>query len=230
MTGRRRKRDPKKWRAAFLRMTFRRNTLRTFDDLMEHLSVMERSVVQAREDAEKWLKDMESKISSDEEAEQHGERIFEHEHYFQHVHPSNVRYSFIFLLTTVMETQLNRYCRMVQEEKGKKLSLCDLSDRGITRARKYLDKVLEMYPANSANWTDIDTLIKVRNAITHANGEVAEFKEKKFLKDLARQGIGVNIDKGRLELERNFCWDMLKAGEELFRDLFSKKKRKSLNR
>ncbi|HRD70516.1 MAG TPA: hypothetical protein PK657_10255 [Legionella sp.] len=93
--------------------------------------------------------------------------------------PNLFRKSALLTLYGEFENLLNNLCNDLKKEKKLKLSFNDMSDRGIDRARKYLEKVAGIKVVNQSSWEKIKQLQELRNLIAHNNGLVKD-KEKYY--------------------------------------------------
>ena len=132
-----------------------------------------------------------------------------------------MRYSFVVFLQIVLETRLARFCSSIQQERQLPLKESELRGSSLDRAKTFLVKLAGMPLATPPAWNKLRDLQKVRDCIVHANGYVAESRDKKDLEGLAGTGLGMSIDDcGRLAISKDFCVFGLSQVEELFRDLF----------
>jgi len=144
----------------------------------------------------------------------------EHQEIFGDIYPRHLRYSFLFLLNSLIEAHLNDYCRYLADCAGIDITLNDLQGQGIERARKYLDKVLGVLSSQDTIWEPILRLNKVRNAAAHCGGDISDSRDKTYLEDLANRGLGIAIDSGdRIVVSEEFCSDCIKGMMQLFSKL-----------
>ena len=93
--------------------------------------------------------------------------------------PNRLRGSLFVTVMFILEHRLNEFCVMCQKASGSRLVLNDMADKGIYRARKYLNKVFEInFPDSPAFWEKIDIFQIIRNAIAHNDGNVNQEVDK----------------------------------------------------
>ena len=125
-------------------------------------------------------------------------------------------YSQFLVAYAFFEKSLNDICATAKTERNSPLSLKDLSDQGITRARNYLVKVAGFSgPFETVSWQEVKLLAEVRNAIMHRNGLVDNSPDDPtslFVRLAARAETGITLEvPGQLEPQINFGEQFLNA-------------------
>ncbi|MDO8886079.1 hypothetical protein [Candidatus Oleimmundimicrobium sp.] len=137
--------------------------------------------------------------------------------------PLIFRNSLFVLSYSTIENFLNRYCKRAKEACGLKLTLNDLKDGGIERAKNYLKKVAEIDFPENGEWAEIKHYNRIRNFIVHNDGKLDDSKkaekvekyiEKSDLLDLEKSKINGKVVKKTIVLKRGFCEEVLKTIKE----------------
>lgn len=86
-----------------------------------------------------------------------------------------MRMSLFLSLYAFLESILNEICIFEQIQRDIKLSVSELSHKGIERSKVYFNKVIEIdFPSNSHNWQKIKNYQKLRNHLTHKGLQLTE--------------------------------------------------------
>jgi hypothetical protein len=74
---------------------------------------------------------------------------------------------------SLFERHLNDVCKILEKDASIKISLTDLTGKGIERAKIFLTKVIGIANVfDSTEWHEIQNYSKVRNILVHASGEL----------------------------------------------------------
>jgi hypothetical protein len=99
------------------------------------------------------------------------------------VFPDILRRSWFILCYSFLEDILNRLCKYLHRTNSLKLSLNDISGKGIFRARTFLEKVACIeFPDDEPIWEDIIVFNYIRNFIIHNNSRMEEGKWARAIK------------------------------------------------
>ena len=112
--------------------------------------------------------------------------------------------SFVVILFSIIEMGMNELCQAAKHDKNLNLDYKDVANRGIVRAKIYLEKVANVnLNTSGTSWQEISCLIKIRNAIVHNDGWVNDklSKDARFLQHL-RNGT-LELDKKVFALPTN---------------------------
>lgn len=138
-----------------------------------------------------------------------------------------LRRSLFSYIYSVIENMLNDLCNSERESKKLKLSLSDLSGKGIERAKNYLKKVAEIqFPAESGEWQELKVYNLVRNCLVHREGELGDSNDDRTIREWALRCpdcLEVKHDVvGRefLEIKRDLCYRALEVVRQFFRQLY----------
>jgi hypothetical protein len=141
-------------------------------------------------------------------------------------------FSFIISIYTLIEKYLNQICKAFGISKNIPITCKDLYGDGVTRAKKYLEKLCDINFDNKDS-EFLNVINAIRNVIAHEYGELDNTTEKniekihKFSQNvpgcIIRQTMiyadekGQTIDaKEEIELEFSFVEYCLEQGEKLF--------------
>lgn len=86
-------------------------------------------------------------------------------------------------LFSFYENSLNTLCEVYQEHMSLDVGFRDMADKGLTRARLYLIKIVGLsFPTNS-DWATILKIQRIRNNVVHSYSEIQE-TDKDLLSDI----------------------------------------------
>jgi hypothetical protein len=110
-----------------------------------------------------------------------------------------IRISFIMLLFSFIESNLDQICDLISERKHLPISRQDLSGGVLASAKKYFKVFGNFNHDNITMWPTIEGLYDVRNIFSHAGGNVLKSKlgSRSRLNNLLKMDIGLS--------ERNDC-------------------------
>ena len=197
------------------------DTERAISALRKYLAVMEVQIQEVRRSERAAIETDRPQNGDDEDLQLFWNQQQALEDLFDRDLCPAMRYSFIVLLHTVLETRLRAFCREVQRERSIPVTLGDLRGSPIDQACTYLGKLAALGVGNLPDWQQLRTIQKVRDCIVHAYGYVAESRNEKDIRQLASQNMNLTIDgDGRLAPTRTFCEECLSCLERLFHSLF----------
>jgi hypothetical protein len=127
--------------------------------------------------------------------------------------------SFFVAIYFYLESELTRYCRILEKENPEMLLLSDLAGAGIVKSMIYLVKVQRIeYSLNSPEWEKIQKYGVLRNCIVHNQGKVDEVlnddQRKKLLEFIKRKNSKLKLEDTRCILDKDFCLDALNTIEK----------------
>lgn len=97
--------------------------------------------------------------------------------------PNTHRRSTLVSLFSFYENSLNTLCEVYRDHMSLDVGFRDMADKGITRAKLYLIKIVGLsFPTNS-NWATILKIQRIRNNIVHSYSEIQK-TEKDLLSDI----------------------------------------------
>jgi len=133
-----------------------------------------------------------------------------------------VRISFIMLLFSCFEKNIDRICDAVKEKKKLQISRSDLSGGLIKSAKKYLQVFGHFDHSYIEEWASIEGLYDIRNAFVHGGGNIkkSHLGSNKRLNNLVNMGIGLTKHKDQLSIvDSEFCYFALDSMIKLFKEL-----------
>ena len=124
---------------------------------------------------------------------------------FTETFPTRERSAGLITLFGWFEFHLNRLCILCEKHKKVKISYQDINGKGIDRAIKYLEKVIELeIPKNTQNRENIQIIKKIRNAFIHNDWEIIEGKEKEIMAFIKKQPSYISIKNKRITINNWF--------------------------
>jgi len=124
--------------------------------------------------------------------------------------PQYQRKACFLMIFSILEEDLNQFCKTITVEQKLRISLSDISDRGIERAKTYLSKVVGIeFPETSAEWEKIKIFRNIRNVLVHAAGyldeENAEHGKVKRFSEQKDSGLSVeHYARDQINMEPEF--------------------------
>lgn len=83
------------------------------------------------------------------------------------------RKSTLVSIYSFLEDSLNSLCKHLYSMHKYPITLDDLAGKGIVRAKVYLEKLAKVdFSKINTEWTDLSTLIRIRNCIIHCDGDI----------------------------------------------------------
>lgn len=165
------------------------------------------------------------KINSDPDLKYQLDEYFSEEfHVIENVYLKTFRYSVVVGIYSVLEVCLNDLCRYMQRSNNLTLTLEDLKDDGIQRAKTYLTKVCSIeFPADSHEWNEIQKLNLFRNCIIHAQGNVDKVKSTSKLRNTITNTTGVDFKSDRyLSFEKSYIETVIENVKKLLNLIYEK--------
>ncbi len=133
--------------------------------------------------------------------------------------PSLQRRSALLTIYGYFEHELDKLCMLYKSEKVFKLSLSDLSGKGIDRSTDYLEKVAEIDACKKTKeWNQIKIIQKIKNIIIHQDGKLKDSQGKpiKDVIDYINQMDSLGGE-GEVILKEGFLNHALSIFKEYFR-------------
>jgi len=149
--------------------------------------------------------------------------MHEHTWAFEFFFPRYYRYSFIVLLFLIVENQLNKLCDNIKNRRNLSTRVNELSGGIIGRSRTYLQNVADI---SFTNWQFVYDLLKIRNCIVHALGNIKLSRDEVRLRQVAAQQIGLSISNEDfpevdvLLISEEFCTHAIEEVRKFFKQLF----------
>ncbi len=133
------------------------------------------------------------------------------------------RYSVVIQVYTLIESRLNNICDFLCKHKQEKISYKDLSGNGSHRALNYLKKVFSI-SLSEADEDFIKNTNGIRNAIAHANGDLAEESNEmtKKIKAIVNKTNGLSDTNNILHISEEYISDLFKNTIKVFNNIYEK--------
>ena len=170
--------------------------------LENHLNLVEEQIAQGEEAAKREFENKWQAFEFKDEAEL---ELLAEERDFQveFVLPRVLRGPFLVTLFAVYETAVTEIAKLIQKKKGIQISLDDLRDDLLNRAKKYYGTVLDFKLTNgNPHWQRITLLSDLRNAVAHRNGRLDLIPPRIEGKLLKVEGISKGY--GYIMVDENF--------------------------
>ncbi len=151
--------------------------------------------------------------------------IQSHHEYYEKNFPKKLRYSFLLLVWSTVETQMKATCDRAGKHSSSDLTLADIrGDSTLSRCRKYLEKVVGIRIHDGRLWAEVQTLQKVRNCIIHANGvlkDVQDAGDRRHMEQYFKRDLGLSRDSwGAIAVAPAYCQHILDVCDRLFYSIF----------
>lgn len=141
-----------------------------FDELEDYAESLERYLNNEVKALEARHKEQTAKMTPEQKEEFDD---FGADEYYQltETFPQTLRVSLFIHAYSLFEHSLNELANTMGSLRGIKITTKDLKDEGITRAKNFLKKVVQVnFPETDPFWQEIITLSKIRNYFVHREG------------------------------------------------------------
>jgi hypothetical protein len=131
------------------------------------------------------------------------------------------RYSAIVSIYSTLESSMNSICTHLLRLKCRTLELSNLKGEGIERAKLCLETVCAVdFPENTASWSEIQKLIKIRNCIVHAEGNIEIARSPQKLINIVQNTKGLEIEGKRyIKIEGEYLEAVINSVENFLEEL-----------
>lgn len=147
--------------------------------LSQYIKTMEKLLKSEYEKFDYILDEKIKNLENEEEKEFLCDKYLEDFWHLKDVFPNILRTSFFVKCYSILETELNNVCKLLQKQNGYRLSVSDLKGNGIERAQLYCKKVVCIdFPDKSKAWQEIKNYNILRNIIVHREGLVSGYQDK----------------------------------------------------
>ena len=151
---------------------FDRILLDEFHFLENHRQLSEKSINET-------IKSFKERVNENVKHMEHDQRdLYQDNIYDEYIRTNEILpriqwYSQYLIVYSTFEHILNELCKIVQRRSSFNLSFKDINGSGIERSKNYLTKVAGVKnPFQEPSWERAKLLSKIRNKITHNNGEI----------------------------------------------------------
>jgi len=134
---------------------------------------------------------------------------------------------FIVSLYAVLETSVIEIARLIQQSQKQGITINDLRDDFLERAKKYYKHVLKFELCSDDNaWQRIKILAEVRHVIAHTNDRLDMLNEntKRRIKALEKQNLGISSYYNYLLLDSYFAKETFSKVRSLLESLVERYK------
>jgi hypothetical protein len=123
---------------------------------------------------------------------------------------------------TLLEDDMLNIARNLGTHLGISLDPDDLKEKGIFAAKRYLESLCGIaFPEKEHAWQEVVHYNRLRNVIVHCRGRVKPSTNEKKIRSYVRGKKTLNLDNlDRLEITRQFCFEVLANVESLLSALF----------
>ncbi len=154
-------------------------------------------------------------------------------HRFEQFWPRMLTYSFITILFSFAEINLEQTCELLfirdrLSDRGKNMNVNGYPG-GITKCMDYLDDYLHIKRDNISQWPKIVALNKIRDCIVHTAGRLEKSRDRKYLENLLRKHpkeITLTdhpvLEERQILLDFDYCRGLCISTSHFFEDLFRK--------
>ena len=141
--------------------------------LKEYSRIVETQLEHKLANFNDWVTKQAAHLSEAEKHDLYASVGLEHTELSQ-IHPQILRQSLVIALASFLEKTLNSLCQDFRKHWQIDLSFHDIHGKGITRAQKYLKKVIKIdFPDTNAAWQNILLINEIRNFYVHSEGNVS---------------------------------------------------------
>jgi len=127
------------------------------------------------------------------------------------------RVSTLLLCYSFIESVMKDVCLIKKEQMKITLSESDLKGNGIFRSETYLEKVAKIdisNPGINGTWVHLKRLNKIRNYLSHAEGNVKKIDRGDFNKEVNLTSGGVTIDRyGLIHITEKYVEESIDRAE-----------------
>jgi hypothetical protein len=118
----------------------------------------------------------------------------------------NILWSSIFLTAyAILESSLDLLSDYYFRSKNLNISPKDLKDRGITRSKKYLTKLVGLkFPDNTRDWDSINEVAYIRHCLIHANGIVSQTNDNEKIYSVVKKYPEVKVENDHIIITKDF--------------------------
>jgi hypothetical protein len=138
---------------------------------------------------------------------------------FREYFPNLQRRSAFLTIYDYFENELDKLCLLYQSERGFRLSLRDLNEKGIDRSTSYLEKVAGLnLNKTSPEWNQVKALQKVRNIIVHRDGRLNAGEDKDIRSIITKLSQFASLsDEDEITLKHGFLSHVTNACKRYFK-------------
>lgn len=128
-----------------------------------------------------------------------------HPYWWEHIIQPQFRGAFLITLMAAVELHLGHFARDAGTIVRAPIGPEDLKGGFYPRTRRYLALFCKITNPPEASWQRIGNYYAVRNSLVHEGSHTGDDKQARQITAFARSVQGLNVNSGRIELERVFC-------------------------
>ncbi|MDP8267219.1 MAG: hypothetical protein P9L97_00700 [Candidatus Tenebribacter davisii] len=139
--------------------------------------------------------------------------LMHNEHYYDlsNLYP-NILWSSIFLTAySIFEKSLMDICNSLQDESEDNMTLNEIKDKGIVKAKIFIKKVKKLsFPDDTKEWSFLNNSNTIRNCLIHGSGDLLNYDENhKVVKFIKSVNALKEVD-NKLIIEKEFPLEFIK--------------------
>ncbi len=188
----------------------------SFAGLEEYFQIMERLIGETLEHEVESLKQTADKLP--EEKRPHF-WMWEHPVYLENLSPL-LRSSFLIALYSLLEYELQLYCRILKDFEKIPLSRSDLAGSNIEKAKKYIHTIAGYPIRDEELWGELADFALVRNCIVHNDGYIHNFAKESQLRSMLRRYQEISLEYDKIIPNEKYCERMLANCKRLLENLY----------
>ena len=190
----------------------------TLMHMKEYLDIVSSSIENKQKEFDEFIEKEVRKIDPDDR-----DPFYEHysDDYWRlnEVFPVFLYKSFIVSWYSFVENELFMFCNILERENDLILSHKDLSDRGITQARKYLVKVAAI-DLVQVHWNELINIGKIRNVIVHRDGDFTDAEIKDLKQYFDEHNLIENSRTNKFLPHLQYCRHLIELADNFFKNLY----------
>jgi hypothetical protein len=189
----------------------------SFAGLEEYFQMMERLIAEALRHEVESLKQTADKLP--EEKRPHF-WMWEYPVYLENLSPL-LRSSFLIVLYSLLEYELQLFCRMLKDFEKIPLSRSDLAGSNIEKAKKYIHKIAGYPVCYEELWAELADFALVRNCIVHNDGYIHNFAKESQLRSMLPKYQEISLEYDKITPNDKYCERMLTNCRQLLENLYN---------
>lgn len=179
------------------------------DCFIKYLGLMLDTLKKEGQEIDKRFQELEAQISTDEQRADFDAFVGDEAENFQ-LYNDLLLESFLIWLYSYLEKSLNDLCERFSKLNKLELRLCDISGKGINRAKIFMKKVCKFNLPEESLWESLVRLSEIRNTIVHNGGIVKNEELRKFIDEQGRKEISCSLY-GKIDISPEYCTKVLES-------------------
>jgi hypothetical protein len=132
---------------------------------------------------------------------------------------TTLRYSLVVMTHSLLEVTLEDLCQHFQRSRNLRTTIDDLPGEGIDRAKRYLSQECKIdFSETTQEWQTIGRSAKVRNCITHCQGNVKKVRGQKkqqalmnIIKTMKRKGLTLDAAERSIRIDKSYVPSLIRC-------------------